>query len=516
MELELIRTKTDTKKKIYSYLYEHAETCEIIIPDYMPDAKKITAHQAKIIIKERTCTDGKASLMGYFEFDAVFSSEENEPFFVSSKVPFHNEIKITESDSDAVISDDTYISDVSVNLLNSRKIGFRANAHSFISIYKNECLEIPVDFPKSPEIMTLKEKREIFLPSVFSRKGISLEDDLTIPDEHEKIKEIFLTRTYLKEDDIKLISNKVILKGSAVIFLLYQCEDDEKNLKTMETELPFSLIIDAEGVSEDDELSLSFDNPELNVSLQNSDSGNTINVSIFASVFIKTYKKTSLEFISDAFSKTDGLELKFQKYKTENRVGTKNIALNIKDSISPNDKNSVSRIISAYSDISKIRITYKENRAFFSGEILASALCSNKDGSHFTTEKHIPFTLEISDEKSENTLIEYDIPKLFTSYNLNMSGDIELRITSAFAASFISNDEINMIISAEKDENAAKNIPSSKLFACFPLNGERIWDVAKRYRASPDDILCANKLSCTAADMAEAGKMMLVPRLQSL
>ena len=61
---------------------------------------------------------------------------------------------------------------------------------------------------------------------------------------------------------------------------------------------------------------------------------------------------------------------------------------------------------------------------------------------------------------------------------------------------------------AEECEKKEKNVPSLVLRAMKP--GERLWDIAKRYRTTVEAILAANELKEESATVS--GKLLLIPR----
>lgn len=63
-------------------------------------------------------------------------------------------------------------------------------------------------------------------------------------------------------------------------------------------------------------------------------------------------------------------------------------------------------------------------------------------------------------------------------------------------------------LQAEECEKKEKNVPSLVLRAMKP--GERLWDIAKRYRTTVEAILAANELK--EEPTAVSGKLLLIPR----
>ena len=94
---------------------------------------------------------------------------------------------------------------------------------------------------------------------------------------------------------------------------------------------------------------------------------------------------------------------------------------------------------------------------------------------------------------------------------IEMGADgVELRFPVTFAVSVVEMPSYPCLqsLQAEECEKKEKNVPSLVLRAMKP--GERLWDIAKRYRTTVEAILAANELKEESA--AVIGKLLLIPR----
>ena len=87
---------------------------------------------------------------------------------------------------------------------------------------------------------------------------------------------------------------------------------------------------------------------------------------------------------------------------------------------------------------------------------------------------------------------------------------VELRFPVTFAVSVVEMPSYPCLqsLQAEECEKKEKNVPSLVLRAMKP--GERLWDIAKRYRTTVEAILAANELKEESATVS--GKLLLIPR----
>ena len=80
------------------------------------------------------------------------------------------------------------------------------------------------------------------------------------------------------------------------------------------------------------------------------------------------------------------------------------------------------------------------------------------------------------------------------NYNISMSNEIEFRIVASLDTRIISKCAITYISGAETEEDTnTDNICCIKIYFVRP--GDRLWDIAKRYRTTADRIISENELS---------------------
>ena len=98
---------------------------------------------------------------------------------------------------------------------------------------------------ESRAVAVMTQSGRISRFSVLQAKGIVTSKCLTRPAAAELLK----NRITLECGESKIIGNKLIFKGSARISVLYRGEDDAPH--TVESDLPFSQIMEVSGVTED-------------------------------------------------------------------------------------------------------------------------------------------------------------------------------------------------------------------------------------------------------------------------
>jgi len=84
-------------------------------------------------------------------------------------------------------------------------------------------------------------------------------EEIVLPSNKPNIRQILWKSVQLRSMEMRLIDNQLNIKGEALVFVLYEGEEEEEHLQWMETALPFSGIIDCTGSNDDMICDVSYD-----------------------------------------------------------------------------------------------------------------------------------------------------------------------------------------------------------------------------------------------------------------
>ena len=94
------------------------------------------------------------------------------------------------------------------------------------------------------------------------------------------------------------------------------------------------------------------------------------------------------------------------------------------------------------------------------------------------------------------------------SYTVNGARELELRIIVSIGMKAVNPGNTELICSMEWDEDAAvRNIPSMIIY--FVQDGDTLWNIAKRYKTTPDAIIANNG---TEKEILKTGKQIFIFR----
>ena len=511
MELELKKEQFACYQALPQLSENREETTETIVPDYLPDIARIVDASGCLFLRSREITDGKAQVSGTIRMTLLYVAEDTQgmkSFEYSLPLEEMIEGRALSSGTDCCL--EGRLCSCEVRMLNPRKIFTRVNVELALTPYVPASLSVcsGVKEQEAYKIETLCEKKEITVIRAVREKDFTFADEVMLSGTKEPIRELLRSKCVLRTTDCKEIGNKIVLKGIARLDAVYL--DEGGNLASLSGELPFSQILD--GLSEEEgettvRASLRLTGAEIHVGGESEpDNYRTVSLRLTISAFAAVRETRSVCCVTDLYS-------------TAYELNAKTETVELCDSAAPVLREQLVR--------EKIETGAEVQNVLAADVIFSSAGVSDSGASSalratahlrvlYLDENAVPL---LSERRSE-VLLETDLPlagqaRVQDVYAGEIAASVgadgvELRFPVTFAVSVVEMPSYPCLqsLQAEECEKKEKNVPSLVLRAMKP--GERLWDIAKRYRTTVEAILAANELKEESTTVS--GKLLLIPR----
>lgn len=315
----------------------------------------------------------------------------------------------------------------------------------------------------------------------------------------ERIESIAKYRVKLISDEVKAAGSRLVVKGRAVIWLLYMAEGAGE-LSCAEFSLPFSQIYDSECQEEiiaaDAKLMLTGVNIEL---LGNeTETAERVQIEIAAVAQFFAWCESEINCISDVYSTRNELSIELESCRLKQSQVEEKRGESVSHSI--NTDFAVKSIVDAYAYIGKQRM--EGGKCVWS--VLLKLLCENEKG------KILPLSsgVDISCEHGKMNVCSAEIEEIMAKA---VPGGVEVRIPVKFA--FDSEEEIGFatptVISL--DEEAVKDISAQPSVVVLRADGNStLWKIAKQYNTTVEMINAINPV--IEEKLPEKGKLILIAK----
>ncbi len=223
------------------------------VPDMKPDLIRIILDKGELKLDETTITQDHVWLKGVLRFTLLYRSDQEEGKIntMNGEIPFQESLAIDGANEYDTAKLKWEMEDLSIGIINSRKLSVKALVvlKAVIDEIYDEELITGVDQEGGVQILgqTLTAM-ELFLSK---KDTFRFKEEILLPSNKPNIRQILWKSVQLRGVETRLMDQQMNIKGEALVFVLYEGEDEEEHLQWMETALPFSGVIDCNGATED-------------------------------------------------------------------------------------------------------------------------------------------------------------------------------------------------------------------------------------------------------------------------
>ena len=484
---------------------------DAIVNDSKPDLLKIIKICPVVKVSKTELLNGKMMVSGHISYTVIYQPED-----ASGVCSLHTSADFSHMEENPDFKEGMYcdvIADaehIECELINSRKIKIKTVLSLDVSVYS----QIPIMLPISVDGDNLQIKCGQFDGvSRFLQKRdiITISDSITIPAGKPNVGNLLKSDVCISNKDIKIISGKVIIKGDLVMSCMYIPESSPE-IECFSQNMPFTEILDAEGIKEDSKCSVRTNVDECDISLATDSDGDirVLNTNVRIGVKISADAPISETVVTDLYSLTDNLDINYKIVNVTSPISSTDFDHTLKCSLRPN----ITQVItSVYGMEAKPYITsalMSDGKMIIDGLVDISYLCTTADRNCplMSLSDETPFKIECMVPSSpEGAKPSADIEINTINYNLGASGEVDLRIVMSCHAEVCKDEKVRIVDSIASSERANEKSPSIVLY--FVQKGDTLWDIAKRYHTKTEYIEELNGDNCSP--LVE-GSHLMIPR----
>lgn len=510
MELELNKERFACYRALPQLSGTHEETAETIVPDYLPDVARIMEASGCLFLRSRENLDGRVSVSGQLRMTLLYLAEDAQGLrSFSYTLPLEHTMDARLPDGAAELSLEGRLCASEVRLLNPRKLFTRAEVLLALTPYLPCTLTVCSGVAQQADfgIETLCEPRTLPMIRALREKDFTFSDEVLLSGTKSPIRELLRTSCALRLTDCRPLGNKLALKGTALLELLYV--DETGALSRASSELPFSQLLDApnDNAALSARASLRLTGLEARIGSDSEpDNARAVSIKLSLSAFAVLSEEREVSCVADLYSTSCELD-----------AVSETVELSGEPELFPRETLVRERLETGAEVRSVLASDVTFTGASLSGsgsdgELRAQAhlrvLYLDENGTPLLSERRTELLVK-TELPASDTLSVSAVSAGEIGTTLGADG-VELRFPVLFTLSAARTPSYPCLVSlsAKPREDSAHDAPSLVLRA--KRDGERLWDLAKQYRTSVAAIREANELPEDAP--APAGKLLLIPR----
>ena len=473
------------------------------VSDVKPDIDKIIEEQGFVKVQEVKLQNNKLSVRGSLHFNVLYLTQEvQRPIHnITSEIHFDEIINLNEECSNGEPSVVAELQDLSIRLINSRKLNVQAIIclHTVVEELSDEATAIAVE--GNNDVEYIQKKIVVTDIAVDKKDNFRIKEQVILPSTKGNVSEILFSNVELRNPEARLLDNRFSVKGEIIVFVLYASGSEDNPIEYYESEIPFSGMVDCQGTNDHmiDNIVFSLGNKSVEVIPDSDGEERVLDIEALLELGIKIYVEESLDLLHDVYSPTQELVPVVREAQYENLLIKNNSKLRLNDRIKVGKQDpDILQICHSSGDIRIDDIEVVENGIEVSGvlEVQILYICSEDRSPINSMKGLIPFNYVIDVKGMKDTCV-YQIKPSLEQLGVMMldSQEIEVKATiglNAIVFESIVEPVITDIDVTDIDYNKIRAMPSLVGYVVKP--GDTLWSIAKRFYTTVGKIMEMNGL----------------------
>lgn len=510
MDYTLAKKSLSVCETVFEGSAEQPVDLDLSLPDYCPDIQRILKCRVTPKIYSRNISGDRLDIEGNADVKILYlDAVKKSVRCCEHSVPFSLSFNMKVSPQNAVVK-----THIKPDYLNCRALSpRRLDIHGAFSVFAEVICKSEKEFPTDIEGDDVEIKRKNITVSALAglaQQQFTVGDEIVLGSGNPSIEAILRSDITSFISECKIITNKLMIKGDLNLKVLYLSDISTGETQLVDYSVPFSEILDVDGVDESCKCDLSVDILSCDVRGKGdlSDSNPSIEFEARLAATTVAFCDEELEIISDAYSTVYDLDLVFSQNVLSNMVNQINESCIAKETVETSQ--SISSIIDLWNEQCNVNIICEGGNMSARGKVNVCILANDTEEIPFYTERVVDFVYPLGKEiKDAKTLAKAVVTSI--SYRLNGTNNLDLRIEVKINASVFENKAVRFLADATADEeHLRKRDTKAALTLYYAGEGESLWNIAREYSVSCSAIMTENDLS---DDKLLQGRMLLIPNI---
>lgn len=486
------------------------------VPDLKPDVMRLIQDKGEIKIEEVGILPGHIRLVGVLKFQLLYRSdgEERKVSSLSGEIPFQESLAmdgLTEYDTARIR---WQIEDLSVGLINSRKLSVKALV--MLTAVVNEIYDEEVALAQegSEDIQVLESTRTM-LQLFFAKKDtFRFKEEIMMPSNKPNIREVLWRSVQLRSVEMRLQENGILIKGEVLVFVLYLGEEEEERLQWLESALPFSGTLDCSGCNEDMTLDITYDIAAMELEPRPDYDGEErmLHLELVLELDIRVYQEEQVQILEDLYAVNCRLLPEYESAVFEQLLVKNASKCRVSDRISIGEnQEGILQLCASDGSVAVDRVEIVEGGLSVSGTLTVQILYVTADDRNplASLRDVIPFQhmIEVPGITAESRYQLEACLEQLTTIMLD-SSLVEIKAVISLNSIVFERNPTRRIVSVQEeplDMEALQESPG--IIGYIARSGDRLWDIAKENYTTIASIKETNHLT---EDVLKGGEKVLI------
>ncbi|MGB9780207.1 DUF3794 and LysM peptidoglycan-binding domain-containing protein [Caldanaerobacter sp.] len=486
-----------------SYNTEFLVEGDIIIPENYPDILTVLAIDSSTYIDDIFLTSDKIQFEGKLLLDLLYLSEKDGEMVSVERELDYSQVIEGDIDKRGRYVAKASIENLDYRIVNSRKLSIRAVVRIQSKLFVSEKKEVVVGGEESLGLQTLKKKIRLIRAVGQNTGEVFVKEKVELEKEEVPFRKILRKQVLVFPEEPKVSENKVIVQGNLKCQILYISAEGE--LKSRDVSLKYANFVDVPGALNYMRANTSEEVVDVEVTLLEDEKGENraLDVEIIMKVRVEVYEEEERDIPVDAYGTQSYVEPLREATKALSSIRSYSSQFIVNTEVEL--PSMVRRIMEVLLVPSISDYNWEKNKLILEGVLNYTVLYMSEDGGIKSYKDEYPFRTFLETDGEGEVFVEIFVPHV--SYEINNIKEVEFKFTLESHVEVLEELQLNFVYDL-KEVDMPRGEVNHSIIIYMVQRGEKLWDIAKRYRVSVEDLIITNGLS---DEKVSEGEKLIIP-----
>lgn len=470
---------------------------DYIIRDNKPDVLRVIYSRGDVVIEDTRVGNGNVWITGKLLFKSLYQSDDSgfRLDSVIGEIPFQEKVVLENAADGEDVSVDIAIEDLSVGIINSRKLMVRAVLNIAVKSIEEEIEVLTVPYPEGMNYQQKTKEIPILEQMLSKQDVVRVQKELILPNSRTNIGNLLFYQVDFRNQDNVLNEDALKIQMDAQVMVLYESESTGE-YECFETVVPISGEVELPGARGDEVFWAKIVPMEIAIEPRDDYDGEArmLGLNIALAVTLQLYREEIKEILEDAYSLEKELHIA-RKPMVIQKLLMKNLSkVRLLEQVRlEQNQDRILQICGCSGSITIDHIQRQEEGIQMDGILEVDILYNTTNDSmvYAHSSNQIPFEQFIEMKGlSEHTDVWTDAQIEQLQVNLLDNSEYEVKAILQMCIMAIENQKIDNIVEIEEKPLDMEMLTKQPgMIGYVRKADEELWDIAKKYHTTEEDIV---------------------------
>lgn len=477
---------------------EHPIDCDITLPEYLPDIVRILRCTATPGVQSHSVTGDRITAECDTKVRILYICGEGKLHCFEQNLQFAKQLELKSGDTAQIFVG------AKTEYINYRVSGQRRlEVHGAISVFAKATLKKPCHLvcdTHGGAVTCRKEEMTVCDLQSVVEKCFTITETLDAGSLSEPIGAIISTQGTATIDELKVISDKLFLKGQIILRTVFKGQESHC-IEVLDNVININQIIEAPEIAENQDIDARLCVSSLDVRPRYDSAGNKSFLDVSASLTFSAYGYCvrGISSVRDAYS------TKYEAEVSKAIVYLPCLEEKIDDTflcrgVCDLSTTGMTEILSFTCGAVSSAFSVNEDGISVNGEITTDIIYRDRQGDIAFAQRLIPYEYKRNIHCDCVLTCNPHAVATASNYVLSDSDRLDVRVELCVSGFVFSEKEKSIITEIALDTSCPKCVKSAALTVYFAEAGENLWDIARKYNTTVEAISKENNMDATATD----------------